>query len=145
MYKLKLACLLACALTALSVVIGSLIMILYIGISAYTSYNDITNEALEQNITTKQFHICNITETNTETKYLDTTEGIRIIVNKNDDIFWTYKLGDEISVTYGRADKDDKSIYNYKITSLLSSENEYKPVEQTKTLKWKHFQEKIKE
>ena len=60
-------------------------------------------------------------------------------------MFWTYKSGDEISVTYGRADKDDKSIYNYKITSLLSSGNKYKPVEQKKTLKWKYLQEKIED
>ena len=63
-------------------------------------------------------------------------DGVRIVVRKSDDLFWTYKAGDEISVTYGRADDQEDSIYNYKITSLLSSGNEYKGVEQTKTLNW---------
>ena len=136
----KLFYLLLCALAGALLAFGSSVY------STYTKFTNLSAQALEQNIKTETFHIYNVTETKeNEEKSLDTTEGIRIIVNKNNDIFWTYKAGNEISVTYGRADKDDKSIYNYKITSLLSSENEYKPVEQTKTLKWKHFQEKIEE
>lgn len=137
----KLGCLLFCALAGVLVALG-----LVIG-DAYNNYTDLTKKALEKNVVTKQFHIYNVTETNDKEtkKYLDTTEGIRIIVKKEDDIFWTYRAGDEISVTYGRADKDDKSIYNYKITSLISSGNDYKSTEQTKTLEWKHFQKNIDE
>lgn len=137
----KLGYLLLCALAGALVAVGSSIG------DAYNEYTELTNKALEQNVTTKQFHISKITNTNKkeDKKYLDTTEGIRIIVKKEDDIFWTYRSGDEISVTYGRADKDDKSIYNYKITSLISSGNDYKSTEQTKTLEWKSFQEKIEE
>lgn len=126
----KLGCLLFCALAGVLVALG-----LVIG-DAYNNYTDLTKKALEKNVVTKQFHIYNVTETNDKEtkKYLDTTEGIRIIVKKEDDIFWTYRAGDEISVTYGRADKSDKSIYNYKITSLISSGNDYKSTEQTKTL-----------
>lgn len=137
----KLGCLLFCALAGVLVALG-----LVIG-DAYNNYTDLTKKALEKNVVTKQFHIYNVTETNDKEtkKYLDTTEGIRIIVKKEDDIFWTYRAGDEISVTYGRADKSDKSIYNYKITSLISSGNDYKSTEQTKTLEWKSFQENIDE
>ena len=137
----KLSYLLLCALAGALVAVGSAIG------DAYNEYTELTNKALEQNVTTKQFHISKITNTNKkeDEKYLDTTEGIRIIVKKEDDIFWTYRSGDEIFVTYGRADKDDKSIYNYKITSLISSGNDYKSTEQTKTLEWKSFQEKIEE
>lgn len=137
----KLGCLLFCALAGALVALGSVIG------TAYNEYNDLTKKALNQNVVTKQFHIYNVTETNDKEtkKYLDTTEGIRIIVKKEDAIFWTYRSGDEISVTYGRADKDDKSIYNYKITSLISSDNDYKSTEQTKTLEWKHFQKNIDE
>lgn len=137
----KLGCLLFCALAGVLVALG-----LVIG-DAYNNYTDLTKKALEKNVVTKQFHIYNVTETNDKEtkKYLDTTEGIRIIVKKEDDIFWTYRDGDEISVTYGRADKSDKSIYNYKITSLISSGNDYKSTEQTKTLEWKSFQENIDE
>ena len=137
----KLGCLLFCALAGGLVALG-----LVIG-DAYNNYTDLTKKALEKNVVTKQFHIYNVTETNDKEtkKYLDTTEGIRIIVKKEDDIFWTYRAGDEISVTYGRADKSDKSIYNYKITSLISSGNDYKSTEQTKTLEWKSFQENIDE
>lgn len=137
----KLGYLLLCALAGALVAVGSAIG------DTYNEYTELTNKALEQNVTTKQFHISKITNTNKkeDKKYLDTTEGIRIIVKKEDDIFWTYRSGDEISVTYGRADKDDKSIYNYKITSLISSGNDYKSTEQTKTLEWKHFQKNIDE
>lgn len=137
----KLGCLLFCALAGVLVALG-----LVIG-DAYNNYTDLTKKALEKNVVTKQFHIYNVTETNDKEtkKYLDTTEGIRIIVKKEDDIFWTYRAGDEISVTYGRADKSDKSIYNYKITNLISSGNDYKSTEQTKTLEWKSFQENIDE
>ena len=137
----KLGCLLFCALAEALVALG-----LAIG-DAYNNYTDLTKKALEKNVVTKQFHIYNVTETNDKEtkKYLDTTEGIRIIVKKEDDIFWTYRAGDEISVTYGRADESDKSIYNYKITSLISSSNDYKSTEQTKTLEWKHFQKNIDE
>lgn len=137
----KLGCLLFCALAGVLVALG-----LVIG-DAYNNYTDLTKKALEKNVVTKQFHIYNVTETNDKEtkKYLDTTEGIRIIVKKEDDIFWTYRAGDEISVTYGRADESDKSIYNYKITSLISSGNDYKSTEQTKTLEWKHFQKNIDE
>lgn len=137
----KLGCLLFCALAGALVALG-----LVIG-DAYNNYTDLTKKALEKNVVTKQFHIYNVTETNDKEtkKYLDTTEGIRIIVKKEDDIFWTYRAGDEISVTYGRADESDKSIYNYKITSLISSGNDYKSTEQTKTLEWKHFQKNIDE
>lgn len=137
----KLGCLLFCALAGALVALG-----LVIG-DAYNNYTDLTKKALEKNVVTKQFHIYNVTETNDKEtkKYLDTTEGIRIIVKKEDDVFWTYRAGDEISVTYGRADESDKSIYNYKITSLISSGNDYKSTEQTKTLEWKHFQKNIDE
>lgn len=139
MFIEKLGCLLTCIFLGAVFALGIFVA------SVYNEYNNLTKQALEQNVTTKQFHIYNITETDDESKYLDTTEGIRFIVKKDDDLFWTYKSGDEISVTYGRADKYDKSIYNYKITSLLSSGNEYKPVEQKKTLKWKYLQEKIED
>ena len=137
----KLGCLLFCALAGALVALGSAIG------DAYNNYTDLTKKALEKNVVTKQFHIYNVTETNDKEtkKYLDTTEGIRIIIKKEDDIFWTYRAGDEISVTYGRADESDKSIYNYKITSLISSGNNYKSTEQTKTLEWKHFQKNIDE
>ena len=142
----KIGCLLLYALAGVLFALG-----LVIG-DAYNNYTDLTKKALEKkkNVVTKQFHIYNVTETNDKEtkKYLDTTEGIRIIVKKEDDIFWTYRVGDEISVTYGRADESDKSIYNYKITSLISSGNDYKSTdykstEQTKTLEWKHFQKNI--
>lgn len=137
----KLGCLLLCALLGALVALGSAIG------NTYNEYNDLTKKALEQNVTTKQFHIFNVTQKDDKEnkKYLDTTEGIQIIVKKDDDIFWTYRAGDEISVTYGRADKNDKSIYNYTITNLISSGNDYKSTEQTKTLEWKSFQEKIEE
>ena len=91
----KLGCLLFCALAGALVALG-----LAIG-DAYNNYTDLTKKALEKNVVTKQFHIYNVTETNDKEtkKYLDTTEGIRIIVKKEDDIFWTYRAGDEISVT----------------------------------------------
>lgn len=124
--------------------LGALFAVGNIVITSYQNYNNLTKQALEQNVKTETFHIYNVTETKKdEEKNLDTTEGIRIVVKKNDDMFWTYKPGDEISVTYGRADYKEESLYNYKITSLLSSDNEYKGVEQTKTLNWKKIQEKI--
>lgn len=91
----KLGYLLLCALAGALVAVGSSIG------DAYNEYTELTNKALEQNVTTKQFHISKITNTNKkeDKKYLDTTEGIRIIVKKEDDIFWTYRSGDEISVT----------------------------------------------
>lgn len=137
----KLGCLIiVCALAGALVALGKA------GLSAYNNYTNLTKTALEQNVKTETFHIYNVTETKEgEEKNLDTTEGIRIVVRKSDDLFWTYKAGDEISVTYGRADYEDDSLYNYKITSLLSSCNEYKGTEQTKTLNWKKFQEKIEE
>lgn len=137
----KLGCLIVvCALAGVLVALGKA------SLSAYNNYTNLTKKALEQNVKTETFHIYNVTETKEgEEKNLDTTEGIRIVVRKSDDLFWTYKAGDEISVTYGRADDEEDSLYNYKITSLLSSGNEYKGVEQTKTLNWKKFQEKIEE
>ena len=136
----KLGCLILCALFGALFAIGNIV------VSSYHDYQTLTKQALEQNVKTETFHIYNVTETKKgEEKNLDTTKGIRIIIKKSDDIFWTYKAGDEISVTYGRSDYKEKSLYNYKITSLLSSGNEYKGVEQTKTLRWKHFQEKIEE
>ena len=131
--------LIACA------VFGALLASIVNFTSVYNEYENLTTQALEQNVKTKIYHIYDVTSTEDNKKYLNTTEGIQIVVTKSDDVFWSYRTGDEISVTYGRADKDNKSIYNYKITSLLSSGNEYKPVEQTKTLKWKHLQEKIEE
>ena len=136
----KLGCLVLCALAGALVALGNA------GLSAYNDYTNVTKKALEQNVKTETFHIYNVTETKkNEEKNLDTTEGIRIVVKKEDDIFWTYKVGDEISVTYGRADYKNDSLYNYKITSLLSSGNEYKDTEQTKTLEWKHLQKNIDE
>lgn len=136
----KLGCLILCAFLGALFAVGNIV------ITSYQNYNNLTKQALEENIKTETFHIYNVTETKKdEEKNLDTTEGIRIIVKKEEDIFWTYKVGDEFSVTYGRVDKDEQSLYNYKITSLLSSGNEYKAVEQTKTLKWKKFQERIEE
>ena len=131
--------LIACAL------IGALLASLTNIASIFGEYENLVNQALEQNIKTEVYHIYDVTSTEDNKKYLNTTEGIQIIVTKSDDVFWSYRTGDEISVTYGRADKDDKYIYNYKITSLLSSGNEYKPVEQKKTLKWKYLQEKIED
>ena len=113
--------------------------------SLFGEYENLTNQALEQNIRTEIYHVYDVTNTEDNKKYINTTEGIQIIVTKSDDVFWSYRAGDEITVTYGRADKDDKSVYNYKITSLLSSGNDYKPVEQKKTLKWKYLQEKIED
>lgn len=113
--------------------------------STVSEYENLVNQALEQNVKTEIYHVYDVTSTEDNKKYLNTTEGVQIIVTKSDDVFWSYRTGDEISVTYGRADKDDKSIYNYKITSLLSSGNEYKPVEQKRTLKWKYLQEKIED
>lgn len=134
----KLGCLILCAFLGALFAVGNIV------VSSYQNYQNLTKKALEQNVKTETFHIYNVTKTKEdEEKNLDTTEGIRIIVKKSDDLFWTYKAGDEISVTYGRADYKEESLYNYKITSLLSSDNEYKGVEQTKTLKWKKFQEKI--
>lgn len=133
-------------LVAACLLLGALFGLGKAGLSAYNDYTNLTKKALEQNVKTETFHIYNVTETKEDQeKNLDTTEGIRIVVRKSDDLFWTYKAGDEISVTYGRADYEDDSLYNYKITSLLSSGNEYKGVEQTKTLNWKKFQEKIEE
>ena len=63
--------------------------------------------------------------------------------NKKELIYIT--TNDEISITYDRAYKDNKSLYNYKITSLISSGNDYKPTQQNKTLKWKELQKKIEE
>ena len=40
---------------------------------------------------------------------------------------------------------DNKSLYNYKTTNLLSSGNEYKHTEQKQTLTWKIRQAKIEE
>lgn len=131
--------LIACAL------IGALLASIVNIASIFGDYENLVNQALEQNVRTEIYHIYDVTSTEDSKKYLNTTEGIQIIVTKSDDVFWSYRTGDEITVTYGRADKDDKSIYNYKITNLLSSGNEYKPVEQKKTLKWKYLQEKIED
>lgn len=135
----KLLYLIACALC------GALLASIVNFTSVYNEYENLTTQALEQNVKTEIYHIYDVTSTEDNKKYLNTTEGIQIIVTKSDGVFWSYRTGDEISVTYGRADKDDKSIYNYKITNLLSSGNEYKPVEQKKTLKWKYLQEKIED
>ena len=92
----KLGCLVTVCL-----LLGALFGLGKAGLSAYNSYNDLTKKALEQNVKTKTFHIYNVTETKEDKeKNLDTTEGIRIVVRKSDDLFWTYKAGDEISVTY---------------------------------------------
>lgn len=131
--------LIACAL------VGALLAYIVNIASIFGDYENFVNQALEQNVRTEIYHIYDVTSTEDNKKYINTTEGIQIIVTKSDDVFWSYRTGDEITVTYGRADKDDKSIYNYKITNLLSSGNEYKPVEQKKTLKWKYLQEKIED
>lgn len=131
--------LIACAL------VGALLASIVNIASIFGDYENFVNQALEQNVRTEIYHIYDVTSTEDNKKYINTTEGIQIIVTKSDDVFWSYRTGDEITVTYGRADKDDKSIYNYKITNLLSSGNEYKPVEQKKTLKWKYLQEKIED
>ncbi len=131
--------LIACAL------VGALLASIVNIASIFSDYENLVNQALEQNVKTEIYHIYDVTSTEDSKKYLNTTEGIQIIVTKSDDVFWSYRTGDEITVTYGRADKDDKSIYNYKITNVLSSGNEYKPVEQKKTLKWKYLQKKIED
>ena len=115
----KLGCLIVVCVLA-----GALFALGKAGLSAYNDYTNLTKKALEQNVKTETFHIYNVTETKEgEEKNLETTEGIRIVVKKG-----YYK---------------EDSLYNYKITSLLSSGNEYKGVEQTKTLSWKEIQEKI--
>ena len=137
----KLISLLLCALC------GALFAIVPTVISSFAEYDNLVNQALENNIKTETFHIVNlttVTEDNNK-KYLDTVEGIQLIVTKSDGPFWEYRAGDEISVTYGRVDSDNKSLYNYKTTNLLSSGNEYKPTEQKQTLTWKIRQTKIKE
>ena len=126
--------------------LAALLIVGLIVVPSYNNHDNLTKKALEQNVKTETFHIYNVTETKEgKEKNLDTTEGIRFVVKKSDDLFWTYKAGDEISVTYGRADDKEDSLYNYKITSLLSSGNEFKGVEQTKILNWKKFQEKIED
>ena len=76
MFIEKLGWLLTCIFLGAIFALGSLVA------SVYNEYNNLTKQALEQNVTTKQFHIYNITETDDESKYLDTTEGIRFIVKK---------------------------------------------------------------
>lgn len=116
-------------------------------ISSFNEYTNLVNQALESNVKTETFHIVKTTIIPEEPnkKYVDTVEGIQLIVTKSDGQFWEYRAGDEISVTYGRVDSDNKSVYNYKTTNLLSSGNEYKPTEQKQTLTWKIRQAKIEE
>jgi hypothetical protein len=137
----KLISLLLCALC------GALFAIVPTVISSFAEYDNLVNQALENNIKTETFHIVNITTVTEDNnkKYLNTVEGIQLIVTKSDGPFWEYRAGDEISVTYGRVDSDNKSLYNYKTTNLLSSGNEYKPIEQKQTLTWKIRQAKIEE
>lgn len=137
----KLFSLLLCVLCGLLLGLGSTV------ISSFTEYTNLVNQALENNVKTETFHIIKTTIVTEEPnkKYLDTVEGIQLIVTKSDGPFWEYRAGDEISVTYGRVDSDNKSLYNYKTTNLLSSGNEYKHTEQKQTLTWKIRQAKIEE
>lgn len=90
----KLGCLIGCAFLGALFAVGNIV------VSSYHDYQNLTKKALEQNVKTETFHIYNVTETKEDKeKNLDTTEGIRIVVRKSDDLFWTYKAGDEISVT----------------------------------------------
>lgn len=80
-------------LVAVCLLLGALFGLGKAGLSAYNDYTNLTKKALEQNVKTETFHIYNVTETKEDQeKNLDTTEGIRIVVRKSDDLLLAIKV-----------------------------------------------------